>query len=86
MDELEKNGTVRDKERIIATIQNQIGKLCMLDVYKEKQFALGIQGKLSIAMIEDNTVYYDIKNFNFTSASVDNVCFFGAVLRIQIRP
>lgn len=74
---------ISNKSQIFHELKLNVGKTCLFDIYKEDQFCFSTIGKLESFECEK---YFEVKNFSFFLDSIDNVTYFGIMLRIQVRP
>lgn len=70
--------TTKDKRNIL---NDNIGKVCMLDIYRKNSFSCDFIGKLI-----DSQNCFTIKNCDFQASSITNLEYIGKLLRIKIRP
>ena len=77
---------ITNKVKIKEELTINVGRVCLFDIHKENQFTFGAVGKLSWDGSVSETGFYQIKDFCFFLDSIDNVEYFGIMLRIQLRP
>ncbi len=71
---------ITNEHEIGFELKKNLGKTCMLDIYKEDSFSCDFIGKLI-----DSENCFTIKNCDFQIKSISSIEYVGQLLRIKIR-